>query len=207
LTGDVDPRLTTALRRQLERRDAVIAGGATSVGWKLGMGEAERIGDHPAVGHLTSATRLDPEATYDSIGALDLRADAEVAVRVGPDAAIAAFAAALEIVDLGAGRDAEEIVATNIFHRAFALGEFRETLPPRLGAQVIVDGAVRDSAHAPDDVDERLRAAAEVLSAAGERLEEGDIVITGSVVQVPVAAGELVVADFGALGRVAVRIR
>jgi 2-keto-4-pentenoate hydratase len=178
-----------------------------SLGWKLGMGEAERIGDHPAVGHLTSATTLDRDATYDSTAAVDLRADAEVAVRVGPDAAIAAFAAALEIVDLGSGRDAEEIVATNIFHRAFVLGEFRETLPPGLGARLVVDGAVRDSGHPPDGVDERLFAAAEVLSSVGERLGKSDIVITGSVVQVPVSAGEHVVADFGPLGRVAVQIR
>ena len=38
--------------------------GAERVGWKLGVGERERIGGELAVGHLTSATRLDPGATY-----------------------------------------------------------------------------------------------------------------------------------------------
>ena len=39
-------------------------------------------------------------------------------------------------------------------------------------------------------------------SAAGEQLRAGDLLITGSLVQVRVAAGDEVVADLGALGSV-----
>jgi 2-keto-4-pentenoate hydratase len=41
-----------------------------------------------------------------------------------------------------------------------------------------------------------------VLDVVGERLEPGDRVITGSVVQVPVARGDEVVAAAGGAGRV-----
>ena len=41
-----------------------------------------------------------------------------------------------------------------------------------------------------------------LLAAAGEQLRAGDLLISGSVVQVPVAAGDEVVADLGPLGSV-----
>jgi hypothetical protein len=40
----IDPRLAAALASQLERWRATLAGGAARVGWKLGVGEGERIG-------------------------------------------------------------------------------------------------------------------------------------------------------------------
>jgi 2-keto-4-pentenoate hydratase len=43
-------------------------------------------------------------------------------------------------------------------------------------------------------------AVARLLEALGERLEPGDRIITGSIVQVPVGAGQDVVADLGGLG-------
>jgi 2-keto-4-pentenoate hydratase len=45
-----------------------------------------------------------------------------------------------------------------------------------------------------------------VLASVGEHLRPGDRVLTGSIVQEPVAAGELVVADLGPLGSVGVRL-
>jgi 2-keto-4-pentenoate hydratase len=45
-----------------------------------------------------------------------------------------------------------------------------------------------------------------VLGAGGERLRAGDRVITGSVVQLQVAPGDEVIADFGTLGRVGVTV-
>ena len=47
-----------------------------------------------------------------------------------------------------------------------------------------------------------MAAAARLLGAMGERLEAGDRIITGSVVQVPVRPGDRVTADLGSLGRV-----
>ncbi len=116
-------------------------GGATRVGWKLGLGEGERIGPRPVVGHLTSATELRPGSSFRARGTVDLKADAEIglefAANVALDAerdaaveAIAGYGAALELVDLGAaGGDPEEIVATNVYHRAFALGPLDRSWP------------------------------------------------------------------------------
>jgi hypothetical protein len=54
----VDPRLVAATERQLLALRRTLADGYARIGWKLGIGNAERIGDSLAVGHLTTATRL-----------------------------------------------------------------------------------------------------------------------------------------------------
>jgi hypothetical protein len=192
--ADIDPRLAAALRAQLATR----RGGR--VGWKLGVGDAERIGDTLSVGHLTRATLLEPGGTYETGGAR-LHADAEVAVVVG-----VGYAAALELVDLTDAADgAEAVVAANIFHRAVAFGETHPRLPDGLVGRLLVDGAVRASGPVAR-VEERIAEAARVLAAVRERLEEGDRVITGSVVQVAVDRNQEVTADFGPLGSVSVRL-
>jgi 2-keto-4-pentenoate hydratase len=53
-----------------------------------------------------------------------------------------------------------------------------------------------------DDYAQRVAGVARLLGAMGEPLRPGDRIITGSIVQVPVAAGERVAADLGPLGRV-----
>jgi hypothetical protein len=130
----VDPRLAAALTTQLERWRATLSAGALRVGWKLGVGDSERIGEGPAVGHLTSATQLEPGSMYRERGDAWLHGDAEVGIELGVDLepnadrdaarrAIAGYGAALELVDLGAlPDDPEEVVAANVFHRAFAPG-------------------------------------------------------------------------------------
>jgi hypothetical protein len=78
---EVDPRLVAALTEQLSRWRMALAHGAERVGWKLGMGEGERIGPGPVIGHLTSATRLEPGAAYRAEGAVDPGADAWIVRR------------------------------------------------------------------------------------------------------------------------------
>ncbi len=215
--ADVDPRLTAALRRQLERRDELVRDGARQIGWKLGIGAAESIGGEIAVGHLTSVTLLDQGAAFRAGAATGLHADAEIAVELGGDvepgaeraavaAAIGGFRPALEIVDLAGREGAEEAIAGNVFHRALALGELRPGLPAALEGRLVVNGGVREAASVPEELAPRLAAAARVLAGAGERIRAGEVVITGNVVQVPVAPGDEVTADFGALGSVSLRI-
>jgi 2-oxo-3-hexenedioate decarboxylase len=218
--SEVDPRLVSALKAQLKLWRVALDEGADRVGWKLGTGEGERIGPGPVIGHLTTATQLQPGAVYLAAGAVDLRADAEVALRLGADvapdadrhtaaAAIAGFGAALELVDLGAPSpgDAERIVATNVWHRAFTLGSV-DRRPPgdEAEGQLIANGEVRASAPMSRDFPDLVRAVARLLGAVGERLQAGDRLITGSVVQVPVEPGDEVVADLGPLGRVAATV-
>jgi hypothetical protein len=199
--SDVDPRLVSAMRRQLASRPA----GVTRIGWKVGSGDGERIGGELAVGHLTSATTLDGGATYRG-GGDDLHADVELAVELGDDGAIARYGAALEIVDLAGHERPEEVVAGNVYHRAVAFGPFRETTPRGLEGALDVNGERRASGPAPNDAAERVVAVARVLEAVGERLEPRDRLITGLIANTPVAAGDEVVAELGVLGRVSLRI-
>jgi 2-keto-4-pentenoate hydratase len=204
----IDPKLVQALSEQLAQRRALLARGARHVGWKLGMGDRESIGGSIAVGHLTSATVFANGARCDIAGAGALHADAEIAVQLasgvdpsaGADAvhsAIAGYGLALELVDLGPlPGEPETAVATNVFHRAVAFGELQTT--PRDGlVSLSVAGELRAFAP-PDDVAERILAAARVLDAVGERLQARDRIITGSVVQLAVeASGEVTAAVTG----------
>jgi 2-keto-4-pentenoate hydratase len=194
---DVDARLVAALREQLARRPH----GARRVGWKVGRGERERIGRETAVGHLTSATVLEPGSTYVGGGGA-LHADAELALELGDEQTIAGFAVALELVDLGGGGDASAVVAGNVFHRAVAFGEPQPTLPDGLRAALVVNGEVRASSAVAEDPNATVRTVARLLATVEEQLLAGDRLISGSIVQVPVAPGDVVVADLGALGSV-----
>jgi 2-keto-4-pentenoate hydratase len=169
--------LRAALAAQLADWRRTLGVGAERVGWKLGIGDRESIGPGPVIGHLTSATQLDPGSTFHAAGAVALHADAEVALELGravdPSSdrasaleAIAGFGPALELVDLG-GRPGDP---------------------------------------ASRDFGEAVRAVAALLGAMGERLEAGDRVITGSVVQLRVEPGDEVVAGLGQLGRVGLTV-
>jgi 2-keto-4-pentenoate hydratase len=215
----IDPRLESALGVQLGHWRRTLVAGAERVGWKLGVGDRERIGPGPVIGHLTSATRLEAGAAFRAGGAVALHADAEIALEVGwdvdPDAdagtareAIAGYGAALELVDLGApSEDPEGIVAANVFHRAFALGRSSRSLPAGgVEGKLIVNGTPRAAAVATVDPVEAVRTVARLLGSLGEGVRAGDRVITGSVVQVPIAPGDDVIADLGGLGRIQLAI-
>jgi 2-keto-4-pentenoate hydratase len=215
MNSEVDPRLASALAAQLRMWRATLAGGAQRVGWKLGVGDRERIGAGPVIGHLTTATLVAAGEAFRATGIAALHADAEVALELARDveadadrdaarAAIGGYGAALELVDLGpVAGGPEGIVATNVFHRAVAFAPVTVAqMPTQVSGQLIVGGTVRDSAPATADYGELVRSVAVLLDGAGERLRAGDLLITGSVVQVPVAAGDEVVADLGPLGAV-----
>jgi 2-keto-4-pentenoate hydratase len=205
----LDERVAFALRIQLLEWRAELATGAERVGWKIGRGIVEGE-EHlePVLGHLTSATRLQPGAVFPAKAAHDLRADAELAVQIGDDGEPARFGAALELVDVARPpHDFESIVAGNVWHRAFALGPLRPEPPPEfVRAHVLINGEVADSGEQRVDPGDTARIARELLGAAGERLEPGDYIIAGSLVQVPVAAGDRVAADLGELGQIDVRV-
>jgi hypothetical protein len=74
----IDPRLATAWAVQLERWRESTRAAATRVGWKLGLGEGERIGPGPVIGHLTSGTQLEPGTVYGARDTIGLEADAEI---------------------------------------------------------------------------------------------------------------------------------
>jgi hypothetical protein len=195
---------------QLLEWRAELATGAERVGWKIGRGIVpgeEHL--EPVLGHLTSATRLEPGGVYRSAVAKELRVDAELLVAIGIEREPVAYGAALEVVDVGRPPDDfESIVAGNVWHRAFAVGPLRAEAPPGvISVAVHIDGERAGSTEQRFDGREPVRIASELLAAVGERLEPGDRIIGGSLVHVPVARGDDVVADLGELGRVGVRIR
>ena len=197
----VDSRLVAALSEQLRRR-----GDGERVGWKLGVGDRERLGGTVAVGHLTSSSVLASGSRYRVDGEA-LHADAEIAVEIGRDGAIDRYGAALELVDLGGPPDdAYWAVVENVFHRAVAFGPWADDAPARVYAALVVDGERRSAAAAPD-LERLIDEARVVLEAVGERLEPGDRVITGNIVQVPVRPGVRVEAHIPPLGSAWLQIR
>jgi 2-keto-4-pentenoate hydratase len=200
----IDPRLTDALAIQFGHRRAALRDGARHVGWKLGIGDRERIGDTLVVGYLTSRTVVTPGGRCQVAGDSDLHADVEIAVEFDAAQAIAAFGVALEIVDVH-GDDAFTIVADNVFHRAVAFGPFVPTHPSG-EARLTVHGQLRASAKLPDDVPDRVRTAARILAAMDEQIRAGDRIITGGVAQIPIRAGDEVTASIDGVGSASLTI-
>jgi 2-keto-4-pentenoate hydratase len=203
-----DPRIVAALRGQLDQRRRLLQAGHERIGWKIALGieEVERlVGAHPVVGYLTSATELPSGARQSATGAEELCVDAELAVRIGRDGAISGFAAALELVDLGQGRGSvESVLRANVLHRAFVLGAAHDE--PAQGGRVFVNGNLERERAIAFDLDERVAATAAWLRALGERVEPGDWIITGSIIQVPVVPGDEVAVELVELDRLDVSI-
>jgi 2-keto-4-pentenoate hydratase len=216
-------RVAAGLREQLASWRAELQGGARRVGWKIGLNvpEVQRALEieEPVIGYLTSATLIEAGGAFDATGAVELRAEPEVALTIGHDVepgdpddareAISAFAPAIELVDVGVGRgDIQAILAGNVFHRAVVFGEERPAVVDvSLDGTIAVSGEVRESAEVPRDYADVVELTARMLAGAGERLEAGDRIIAGSLTpQVPVSSGDDVVVDLGPLGVVDVRV-
>jgi 2-keto-4-pentenoate hydratase len=205
-----DPRIERGMRAQLERRAALLAGGALPLGWKVGFNvpaTQERLGiDGPLAGFLTSAGLLEDGGVY-PLGGAPAIAEPEVAVEVGADGrSIAALLPALEVAhppDLT--QQVDDILAGNVFHRAVAFGPRVETTAPG-AARILVNGEQRHVV-AAEDTGERLTEMVEAIAGrvaeAGEELRPGELVITGVIAPPPpVEPGDRVRLELEALGAV-----
>ena len=197
---------------QLNDWRSALGGGARRVGWKIGFNAPavqQRFGiSEPVLGHLTSRTLIESGGAYDATGAGKLLAEAEVALEIGDGGAIAGYAPAIELVDMGTvPDDIDEIVAGNIFHRAVVLGPFRAERPSGdEQATVSVSGEVRETPAVAGEFEAMVDVARRHLEAAGEALEPGDVLISGALCVLPVSAGDHLVVDLGSLGAVELRI-
>jgi len=226
-----DPALVEGLRSQLQAREGALAGGAEHRGWKAGFGTAaakELLGTGgPLVGYLTEATLLESGAAVDVSGwgkavlepEAALLLDADIAGDADAEAAAAsvgAVAAAIELVDLGeAGGDPGLILAANVFHRHYLLGDpapiaDREALD-RVRIDVLADGEEiatgADPRDALGDLAQVLADLAALLATGGEALRAGDAIITGSAIPaLALSGGERVEVHLDS-SRVGVRIR
>ena len=216
---DLDSRLIAALREQRSRRDAELRRGARQVGWKLGMGRREKIGEHIAIGYLTTDTVVGPGCySVPEDDDRELHIDAELCVELDRDIspyadadavreAIARCWPALEIVDLAprAG-EPDSVVADNVFHLAVAFAETPIPLESGQQVSVYVNRERQESAPWPADIPDRIASAAAILAALDERLRAGDRIITGSIIQIPTTVGDVVQAQFGDRASLAVRL-
>jgi 2-keto-4-pentenoate hydratase len=204
-----DPRIARGMEKQLSIRRARIAAGEKPLGWKVGLGAPpamERLKiKAPLVGFMMQRSLVPNAGTVSFAGWTKPVAEPEIAVHMGKDlpggadraatiAAIAALGPAIELADLNPPPDDVEVaLAGNIFHRHVILGP---PDPARAGAKL--DGLVghvfrRGALAAKQEKVEALigemigivQHVAGTLSAHGEKLRAGDVIITGSIVPPP----------------------
>jgi 2-keto-4-pentenoate hydratase len=167
-----------------------------------GMSAQGSLRKSPLTGFLTNASLASGMTTTDGLsvdGWSNAKLEPEVAVRIGADlpsgadretalAAITGAAPAIEIVDVGDPGDIEQVLADNIFHRAFLFGPFTDVSGADLAAaRLTVTQDDRepqtgiDPATALGDLVEVVRAVADQAVLSGDALRAGDVVMTGSV--------------------------
>lgn len=201
-----DPRIVRGMTAQLKLRRVRLGAGDHPLGWKVGFGapamlERFKIGG-PLVGFLTHNARIAPGGAVSLAGWTKPVAEPEVAVHIGRDlpaaadrnaaaAAIAGISPAIELVDLHEpAEDLERILSHDIYQRHVVLegltparaGSAADGLTCRIirrGVEVARTSDPQANTGAWIDI---VRHVADVLSAFGEQLRAGEIIITGSVV-------------------------
>jgi len=201
-----DPRIVRGMTAQLALRRQRLDAGDRPLGWKVGFGAPAMLKQFsiagPLVGFLTHNARVANGGTVSLAGWAKPVAEPEVAVHIGRDvpagvdldaaaAAVAGISPAIELVDLHEPpADPERILSHDIYQRHVVL---EGLTPARAGStaggltcRIIRRGAEFARTSNPQantgvwiDI---VRHVADVLSAFGERLRAGEIVITGSVV-------------------------
>jgi 2-keto-4-pentenoate hydratase len=226
----IDSRIERGTRAMLELRRERLAAGDRPLGWKVGFfapAARERFGlDRPLVGFLVDGGLIADGAEVPIGGWATPMLEPEIAAHIAMDvsgdaswdevrAAIGGLSAAIELADLDPPpEDVATIVAGNIYHRHVMLGpiDTERSSAEGVTGRVLRDGeelaATGDPSAAAGELVEVVRLTAELLAACGERLQAGEVVITGSVVPpVAVAVGEDVTVELPPLGRLGVRLR
>lgn len=211
-----DVRVRAGLERQMRERAAMLASGDSHVGWKVGFGAPASLDlmeiTAPLLGYLTSATVLSDAVVAKTDEWERGIVEFEVAVWMGSDlaagadeeaarAAVASISPAIELANIDlplAPSRVDDIVAGNIFHRGVIFGAQH---PDRAGinidgltARVSIDGELQAETADLEAITGSypwiVATVASTLSAVGERLRAGHVIITGSVVPpIPVSAG------------------
>ena len=176
-------------------------------GFKVGFGSPaamEKLGiDRPLVAPIGDATLLDDGATVDISAWTNPNIELEIAVHVG-----AGLSLAIELVDVEfAPEDPEKILESGIFHRHTILSEPKAGLSPfsgRLTRDGEVVAATDDVAALTGGHEAMVRVVEETI---GRRLEDGEVVITGSIVPpTPIAPGQHWHGEVQGLGALAVTL-
>jgi 2-keto-4-pentenoate hydratase len=225
-----DSPLFEGLRRQLEKRAAMLRDGAEPLGWKAGFGAPDWLRRFdttgPLVGYLTDATVIPDGGIVDISQWTRAVAEPELAVTLGADlvppihrettrAAIAALGPAIELADIDPPpEEVEEILAGNIFHRGVVLGR---PDPTRAGADLAgLEARIRSDGREETETSDLegltgkvvdvVAHLASLLEAHGETIRAGEVVICGSVVPpIPLTTGARVEFELHPAGVVSVQ--
>ena len=229
-TAWYDPRIARGMAKQLTRWHERLKAGEKALGWKVGFGAPaamERLKiQAPLVGFLTDHALVPSGKTLSLAGWSKPVAEPEIAVHIGKDlpggagrdkvkAAIAALSPAIELADLDHPPDeVEAILAGNIYQRHIILG-LRDAsraggVTDGLLARVLRNGSEVATTSDPQaltgDLIDIVHHVADMLSAFGERLRAGQIIITGSIVPpLWVEAGEEIAFQLDPIGAVSIR--
>lgn len=228
-TPDAAAALARGLAAQLAALERALASGMPRAGWKIGLNVPEvqrRFGLGGAlVGWLDGRRVVASGSRWEVRAGSRLHVEAELALRLGAPVragapaeearrAILEVAPALELVDYALPRSGlEAIVAHSMFHAGTVLGlpsPAAEALLDPAHPRVLVGGELRVTPQAgwvPADLGAAVSLVARRLAEIGQALRPGDLVLSGSYTPpLPLAAGDTVLADFGALGSVAVEL-
>jgi len=199
------PLIKKGMTAQLAKRRARVAAGEKPLGWKVGLGAPatmQKLGlAAPVVGFLMQRALLASGSTISLKGYRKPVMEPEIAVRMARDlaagasaeaaaAAIREIAPAIEIADLEpvpAPDNLDKVLEGDIFQRHVLLGA-----QTRAGASIagLTSRLIRRGTEAarttdPEALTGKLTAivahVASTLSAFGEKLAAGDIIITGSI--------------------------
>ncbi len=166
---------------------------ADLIGWKVGLNVAavqQHLGiSKPVLGHLTTASIVQPGSVHSLAGGKRIGVEPEVAIHLGPGGAIESLGPAIEIVDLDPALDElESILAGNVFHRGVVLGPAVSDVRPAdlvgITATVKRNGAVAERARVADTGEnptEVVSLIAERLALVREEPREGQVIIAGSL--------------------------
>jgi 2-keto-4-pentenoate hydratase len=228
-TGD-DPRIARGMTAQLARRRERLAAGEQALGWKVGFGAPaamEKLGIRaPLIGFLTDRALIASGTTLPLSGWKKPVAEPEIAVHVGRDlpggsdpaavrGAVAGLGPAIEIADVDRPPDdVEAILAGNIYQRHVILGPCDASRAggalSGLAGRVRRNGVEAASTADPQALTGELigivRHVADTLSAHGEMLRAGHVIICGSIVPpLWVEAGEEIVFELEPIAALSVR--
>jgi len=225
-----DLRIARGMKAQLTHWHERVKAGEKPIGWKVGFGAPDAMEmlkiSAPLIGHLTDRARLEPAARVSLAGWHKPAAEAEIAVYMGKDLpgganrdaaknAIAGIAPAIELADVDfPPDDVEAILKGNIYQRHVLLAPCDKTR-----ARCVLDGLTAtvarngneiartaDTQEATGDVVDIVRQVADMLSAFGERLRAGQVIMTGSITPpLWVEPGEEILFNLDPVGSVSVR--
>lgn len=225
LPDQSDRRLMTGYRQQRSLLASRLARGERTIGFKVGVNDPasqRRLGiSGPVHGYLTSACLIDATKPIRLGGAVVPGVEAELAMtvnsRIDPQwtlddigRATGSMRLAAELIDVNRRYDdLVGVLASNVFHRAVAFGDSICPFAPSEAMQTLLQASRNDKqlwnipvGFVLGDPREALRFIARSLAAHGEELHQGDIIISGLLLPLPiwVKPGDRVHVAAGILG-------